>query len=339
MLAGFVLMAAACGGPEEPPELPPLSGDEPREERADTTADDADHEDEGEGDETEPGPVDRSGTHRVVESPRPVITLLHTGAEPRSELRLALEPETQNSLTLEMMLAQQMFIGGASATPEVGFTYAFDIASRVLEADDGSATIEMIYNDVTMVDPGPMSPADVAQFEREMEGLMGLSFFVTIDDRGANLRTEVPRGLPSTGMGGLDDPLQEFDAPMVPLPDEAVGVGARWQVEQAPSATAALAMSTITEVELVELHDTHAVMSVNVVTDIEPSTVSTPQGTVELLGGEIVQNGTMTWFLDSAIPESELSADSTMTFTEATGGQQVEGELRQRMEVTATLHG
>ncbi|MDZ7679513.1 MAG: hypothetical protein U5K29_13305 [Acidimicrobiales bacterium] len=286
----------------------------------------------------DPGSGDRSSTHRVVESPEPEVTVLDAGAEPRRELRLVFVPGSEQSLTMQMMMAQQLFVDGAPVNPEVELTYTFDIASRVVEVDDGSATVEMTYTDFDLVDQGPMGPAEVAQFERTMDGFMGLSFFVTTNDRGATLRVEIPRDFPATGVGGVDDMLQEFDTPSVPLPVEAVGVGARWQVEHAPAPLSDLPMPTVTEVELLELHDDHVVMRNTAVTAIEPSTIDTPQGSVEFLDGEITNRGTLTWFFDSVNPASDIAGEGVMSFVETMGSQQVEAELHQRMQVTSTVH-
>lgn len=286
----------------------------------------------------DPGSGDRSSTHRTVESPEPEVTVLDAGAEPRRELRLVFEPGSEQSLTMQMMMAQQLFVDGAPVNREVELTYTFDIASRVLEVDDSSATVEMTYTDFTLVDQDPMGPAEVAQFERTMDGFMGLSFFVTTNDRGATPRVEIPRDFPATGVGGVDDMLQEFDTPSVPLPVEAVGVGARWQVEHVPAPLSDLPMPTVTEVELLELHDDHVVMRNTAVTTIEPSTIDTPQGTVEFLDGEITNRGTLTWFFDSVNPASEIAGEGVMSFVETMGDQQVEAELHQRMQVTSTVH-
>lgn len=298
-----------------------------------TTADDTDDEYD-----FDPGSDDQSSTHRMIEPPEPAITVLDAGAEPRRELRLVYEPGSEQSMTMQMMMAQQLFVDGAPVNPEVELTYSFDIGSRVVEVDDGTATVEMTYTDFALVDQGPMGPAEVAQFERTMDGFMGLSFFTTTNDRGATLRAEIPRDFPATGVGGVDDMLQEFQTPSVPLPVDAVGVGARWQVEHAPAPMADLPMPTVTEVELLELHDDHVVLRNTAVSTVEPSTVDTPQGSVEFLDGELTNRGTLTWFFDSVNPASDIDGEGTMSFVETMGGRQVEAELHQRMQVTSTVH-
>ena len=326
LLVGLALVAAACGV-EEPPELPPLRGGEPGENRADTTADDPD---------VDPEPVDRSSTHLMVELPEPTITILDLGADPRRELRLNMVQGTEGLSTTRSRTVQQVFIDDAPASPETTTSNTVTIRARVLEVADGVATVERQFNDVALVERGMMSPDDIAEFEDAMESMVGHSIFVAIDDRGTALRAEVPRDLPTELLGDHQDFVEGY-SPSLPFPVEAVGVGARWQVDYPPMQAPTVPVTTVTEFELMELHDDHVVMRVNVHTTIEAHSMEAHEGNIEFLDPEVHKRGTITRYFDAAGLESTTRTESIMGVIETVDDERITTEVRQRLEVIATF--
>lgn len=275
---------------------------------------------------------DRSDTHRRSEPPAPEITLIDAGAEPRRELRLELSEGSEHGFTMEVMQAQQLHLDGQPG-PEVEMTFAFDIGSTVHSVEDGVNEVEMTYDAVRLVDAGSLGPAQVQQFESTMAGMVGLSFFTTIDDRGTTLATDIPRDFPDMGPE-INQMLEEFEAPSIPLPVDAVGVGARWEVRSAPAAYAEMPMPTVAEYELVELHDDRFVVHQRAVATVESSVMESGGTTAEFLGGEIVTEGTMTWSFTSLQPHGEHTSEGSIRFTESRGAESVEGEIFQRARVS-----
>jgi hypothetical protein len=231
-----------------------------------------------------------------------------------------------------MMQNQQLHVDGRPAGPEVEMTFALDIGSTIHSVTDGIAEAELSYDAVHLVDAGTLDPAQVNMFESTMEGLVGLTFFATLDDLGNTLAVDIPR-FPAMG-SAADQLLDEFELPSLPLPVEAVGVGARWTVEseQAPYADARMPM--VTEYELVELHDDRFVVRQRSTATVEPSVVEVGGAITEFHEGEIITAGTMTWSFDSFQPFGEHTSSGSIHFSESYGSQSVDGELFQRARIS-----
>lgn len=268
---------------------------------------------------------DRSSTHRRTEPKIPEITLISAGEEPRRELRLDLSPGATTALTMSATQEQRLEILG-QGSHHVAVTYAIDLDATVLSMADDVIEYEMTYGDVRIVDAGTLSPTEVRQTEALLEPLVGLSFFGTIDNRGTTLILHVPRDIPGL-TPQLEQMMNEFEVPSLPLPIEAVGVGARWSIESELTLFADQSMPMVTEYELVELHDDHMVVNLHSAATLEPSTMRQGGVTAEFQEGDVVSTGTMTWWFNSMQPLGETKVNGSIRFTESAGNQSVQGEM------------
>jgi len=137
-------------------------------------------------------------------------------------------------------------------------------------------------------------------------------------------------------MGAMSSGLQQLS---LPLPEEAVGVGAHWQVKQAIPTPAMQTFQKV-EVALTALDATSCTLTLTSDATAPPQAVSVPnfpagvEASLESLSGSAT--GTMTVHLDSLVPTSSMSGKTTTVMNVAMGGdsQQMSAQASIRMKVT-----
>ncbi len=262
----------------------------------------------------------------------PTVTLLDPGAEPRSPLRFDLPAGTSSMTTTQTQQIDQTFNGDAQPTAAFGFLFVMQI--------DTVATAEgyEVTSTVTSAGSGPGTAADVAAaLDESLAALVGFRSVSLIDDRGRILSAEIDEaslaGAPAE-VADIMRQLGESNQVAAPLPDEAVGVGARWQVEQRLELNG-IALVQTTEYTLTAIDGP--------VLTIEVSGSQTPiETTVELPGLEGVDVEILEWTtsttgsliidLASVVPTSSAVSDVFQVLD--VGG---EGELSQTILSTIEI--
>lgn len=188
----------------------------------------------------------------------PTVTLLAAGANARQPLRYRPSADASETGELDLVSGVDLALGElhptAVRTPSVRLT----LALRRRGGDDGGRLV--VEAKVTKADVLPGSgPAAVADTVREdLQAIAGWTFQVTFDERGlpAALMTDtrdVPPPLAAL-RARLEAALRGL---LIPLPDEPVGTGARWEVRGAVRVGPVTADDRV-EVQLVELGPSRA---------------------------------------------------------------------------------
>lgn len=163
----------------------------------------------------------------------PEMRLLDAGRKPRAVLRYTFTPGMTETMVMEMAQTITSTAGDleqSSALP----TIRYALTMTVLEVDPGGdATIEMTVASVeTVPDPdaaGPVDQATVDALDAALAPMIGLRFTTRMDRRGASQPA-------ATDLDDLDPALaQQLQRVLdhsgqlsTVLPEQAVGVGARW---------------------------------------------------------------------------------------------------------------
>ena len=202
---------------------------------------------------TEPTPIERADD---ASSPGLIdVVVLDPGVEPRQELRYRLREGQVEHTAMVMRMGMRTKLDGEwtgwlgmPATEIAGTTTVTGVR------DDGTYDIETVFTDVSVPDAGQLPPDAMAELEAELAGMIGLRQLLHMDDRGRILAAEtvVPPGV-STGAvqpAQLDAMVQDF---IDPLPQEAVGVGAEWEVGRQTSDAMGFATTGSNRLTLVEL--------------------------------------------------------------------------------------
>ncbi|MDQ3069888.1 MAG: hypothetical protein M3R55_09195 [Acidobacteriota bacterium] len=158
-----------------------------------------------------------------------VVTLLSAGSEPRRPLRYVVAAPSKMPIDISMQMTMAMTVGEMSAPamemPVIRMGADFDVVSAV---PGGDIAFTFGYTGIAVDGNNPMF-AEIGGMSDELKTVRGE---MTMSDRGV-MRTvkfdldkisnpQIKQMMASSGLENLS----------APLPAEAVGIGARWEVRQ-----------------------------------------------------------------------------------------------------------
>ncbi|PIE17468.1 MAG: hypothetical protein CSA66_05805 [Proteobacteria bacterium] len=152
------------------------------------------------------------------------LKLLAPGADPKTPLRWKSKVGGAELVTMAVDITTEISVAGQTMPMNVKMT--MDMKASVDEVlDDGSAHVTMEVLKAGLEMPG-MQAGDTTDTMNEM--LAGMKISSTIDPRGVTSETEVLGANPMLGqlVGSMGDSLDQIS---IPFPEEAVGIGAKWQ--------------------------------------------------------------------------------------------------------------
>jgi hypothetical protein len=166
------------------------------------------------------------------EPPMAQIKLLEAGAEPRTVLRLHPKPGDKQTLSMTMKMAMETKVGEAETPgmklPEIKMT----LESTVKEVSaNGDITCEQVLTDISVSDDPSASPEVAGAIKTVFAGLKGLAGTGTVSSRGVSKGVvfKAPPGANPQARQFMDQMKDLFTQLGAPLPEEAVGPGAKWE--------------------------------------------------------------------------------------------------------------
>lgn len=160
---------------------------------------------------------------------QPSVRVLEAGAEPRRELRYRPTVGETRTLVVALEMTTKMDMPGMPSMGELPApTTKMTSSVRIDEVD---ATGNVAYTTkIERFDFSGGDPAAAAMLEGMKSGMNGLAGTETrgrIDARGRSLaKTATPAAGPAAGFPGAGG----LDQMTIPFPEEAVGVGAKWEI-------------------------------------------------------------------------------------------------------------
>ena len=260
----------------------------------------------------------------------PSVTLIERGEAPRSTLRYDLAAMREAAMVMDMDMDMDMrmpeFGSQSQAMPRMRMRMAF----RDLEVlpQDRLRSRFLLESTEVLARPGvdPMLLPLLQGALAEAGNPTGMS---VIDNRGRSIEQTMDTRTMSPAMQqmmqGWQDAVEQLAAP---LPEEAVGVGARWRVVQDIQANG-VRMQQTSEYTLLERTPTHFRVQVSITQRAAPQRIedpSLPPGTVVMLAalnGE--GSGEATVPFASLVPTSTVQSRTTMRMeTEGPDGRPTE---------------
>jgi len=214
-------------------------------------------------------------------------------------------------------------------TADIGVT---DVAAN------GDITYTVAFTGMT-AEAAPGAPDAMAgAVQGAAEGIKALKGSVTMSDRGINKSTSLNVDQitdPTTKqlLGSMSSSLESMSMPM---PDEAVGVGAKWEVRQAIRNAGAQVFQRVT-CELTAVDAQGATIKTSVEQTIPPQSVTNPalQGaTVNVEKGAGTSAGTVTLRFNSLVPTSETSGTTAMAMVVDMGGQTQKMSVETKLKIS-----
>lgn len=179
------------------------------------------------------------------------LELLDEGADD-GRVRLDTPPQPGDTWSGEMLVVVGLAVNGEhNDVPSsiVNLTIEVDDVG-----DDDSVTLTSEVTGVRTYSPDNFDAAVIAEYEPRAETMIGTSSTWTVDASGSvgEIETSFPDDIDPTLSEGLQLGDRASDQMSVPLPDEPVGIGARWRTTQTTDLNGVKATLT-TEYELIEV--------------------------------------------------------------------------------------
>jgi len=255
------------------------------------------------------------GTSPAATAP---VDLLDPGAEPRTTLRYAYESGATYTMVVDLDIAMAIATGD-SWNQVVTVPTIRMVADIQLDdvATDGSVRYDYRYSSVNFLDPTSVDDATVQAMDAQFAPLLGLTGWVIVDDRGRNLDGGI-NGLEALEPGArtlLENMQRSLAELSAPLPEEPVGVGAKWQTEQ-HLGNQGIVIDQTSTVTLDRHFGQELLLLIDLSQSAEPGPMDvagTATGTTLMLVSMAGDGrGTMVVPLHGLVPTSNLTAHSTI---------------------------
>ncbi|MCA9279124.1 MAG: hypothetical protein H6815_14190 [Phycisphaeraceae bacterium] len=161
--------------------------------------------------------------------PAPEIELISPGKAPREELRMS--PSLNQTEHLQMimeMTGETAMSNGMSMPMDMPKMTMLMDTTAIRQIDNETYEIETVYVDITSDPNHEMTP----MFEGPFRSMKGMKLRTTSNTRGIVTKVEIayPPGFDPTMQQQMEAMRQSLTQMMVPLPDQPIGVGAKWKV-------------------------------------------------------------------------------------------------------------
>lgn len=203
----------------------------------------------------------------------PKVTLMDPGAEPRRVLRLTAPADGTQSARMKSRIQVSMKVPGADFPSPTMPWIVVDLTMKATERNaSGDVTWTMKVDRVGTEDAG--APADmVAMVRSSIAPLKDLTGAGQTTDRGLTRFSSAQ--LPDDEGDSARELGQQVGQLGIPLPEEAVGIGARWSCKSTLH-TQGLVVQQIATYELAELRSETAVVNLRTGQTAEPQAMNVP---------------------------------------------------------------
>ena len=185
----------------------------------------------------------------------PQAKLLEAGAEPRKVLRLHPQPGDKQTLSLTIKMAMEIQAGQTPSQPMKLPTIRMTTDTTVKSVSpDGDILYDVTIGNADVAQEADANPQIAQAVKSAFAGFNGLSGSGTMSDRGFEKGTEMktPAGSNAQLRQVVDQMRDACSRLSVPLPQEAVGPGARWEVKM-PLKSQGMTMDQTTAYQLVSI--------------------------------------------------------------------------------------
>jgi hypothetical protein len=159
------------------------------------------------------------------------IKVLQPGAEPRSVWRLHVQPGDKQSVTMTLKMGMEMKMGEMQTPMKLpAMNMNMDVAVESVAAD-GEITYRVTLGDTTVTEEPGTPPQMAAALKAALSGTKGISWSFKLTNRGVSQGNEMslPAGANPQLSQAMERMKQSWANATVPLPEEAIGLGARWE--------------------------------------------------------------------------------------------------------------
>ena len=203
----------------------------------------------------------------------PQVELLTAGAEPRQELRFKPVVGSKETASMTMNMNLAMSVEG-KAVP------AFKMPATVMTTDaivtkvdpNGDIHYEFSYTDADIVGDTTLPPELINKMRAEINKMKGFKGSAIVDSRGQTKKASfiLPQNLEPSLKQMLEQMSKSMEQLSSPVPQQAVGIGAKWRVSSAVNVSG-ISLNQIVTYELVDIKDGVATLNITLEQQAPPS--------------------------------------------------------------------
>jgi hypothetical protein len=244
------------------------------------------------------------------------VKLVEAGAEPRSVLRYHVKAGDKQTAIMTMKFKLDMSAAGAAAAgakaPNIPtISIPMDIAVQNVAAN-GDITYQMVMGEASMAQDTNTAPEVAQQMQTQLAAIKGLTGTGVLTSRGLSKKFDMkaPANVTDQQARQLMDQLKDGTSNFgIPLPEEAVGAGAKWEFKKAAKVQN-ISVENSGTYELVSLEGDKVSMKFNADFDANSPAGKTPTAGLKI-GGNIT--GTTTLNLSKVMaPTAEMNTHLEM---------------------------
>jgi hypothetical protein len=255
-----------------------------------------------------------------------IVKLLAPGTDPKTSLRYKIPAGFKAAGMFSLTMGLTMNMAGMALPPMDLPQMKMTFDAAVTKAAPGDTTYELVFSGMTSEAAAGTDPSVAAMIQGSAAAIKGVKMTATFNDRGivASTTSDLSKLTDPNLKQALEQVSEEIERLVIPMPAEAIGPGARWEVRQAVSA-GGMSKYVRTEYELVSVSGSTVQLRTKSETTAPPQAVSNPmlgpdaQVQVDKLTG--ATTGTVTLQLDALVPSSEASGTTNSTMSLTMGGQ------------------
>jgi len=161
------------------------------------------------------------------------VKLLNPGAEPREQLRFKVQPKQSQTTKISMKINVDTKLNGQPVprvnTPAINLI--MDVEVTKVE-ENGDVYANFIYSDIEVAPDSETSPEVLSAVNAKIQQIKGLKGSIVFDNRGLTKTYQIyfPESADADLKKSLESTLNSLETTSNPLPLEAVGTGAQWEV-------------------------------------------------------------------------------------------------------------
>ncbi len=209
----------------------------------------------------------------------PTITLTNPGAEPRQQLRFTTTKGFHQDALMTMDMAMALDMGIQKLPKTVLPTTKMVMDSTVTDVSaEGDIHYEFKLRDIEVVPREGSPDMMVSSMKTALAGMNGLKGSSTVSNRGVVKAAtfEIPDTVPDQMRQTMDSLQESVGQVAVPLPEEAVGVGATWEATSQITRGNGINMTQKTSYELVSVEGSQVKLKIKLDQTAEPQTIKAP---------------------------------------------------------------
>lgn len=273
---------------------------------------------------------------------KPQVHIEDAGSGTKKSLRYRYQVGDIAIARMDMKMGLKMQIGSgpenAVEMPTIGMKLKIN-AQEVLS--NGNLKYEFAFDAIDIGNDVALPESAIDQLHRAFQGLVGIKGQAEVTSRGVTQKAEIkaPDNAHPQVMQMIDNMQQQIHQFSVPLPEEPVGVGARWTVTT-QFETGGIFITNIYHYTLEQMENDVITMKVSLEQQAEPQNIKNPAlppgTTVKLTKLQSSGSGHVVMNLAQLLPQSEISSTSTMNMHIQSGAQ--EQDMTQSISITIKLH-